>query len=56
MRDLHDPRMIALKRRFTGDVGPPADHRIGDADHTNAENIGRGREHVVHPRNAADCR
>src|SRR5207245_11159632 len=56
MRDLTEPRMIPLVCRFTGNVGPPADHGIGDADHSNAEDIWRGREHVVHPCNAPDCR
>ena len=52
--DLHHAGVVAVIRRLAGDVAPPADHGVGDAEHADAEHERRGREHVVHPGDGAD--
>ena len=56
VRDLDDARVISLVRRLAGNIAPPADHGIGDADHADTEDIRRRREHMVHPGNPAERR
>ena len=52
--DLHDRRVMALIGRLARDVAPPADHGVERADHADAEHVGGGREHVMHPGDGAD--
>src|SRR5207302_6787357 len=50
---LHHGGVIALELGLTGDVAPPAEHRVEDTDRARPEDIRRGGEGMMHPGDAA---
>src|SRR6185437_13909689 len=54
VRDLHNAGVVAFNLGLVDHIAPPADHRIGDADHAHAEHQWRINDDPVHPQDQPD--